>query len=376
MQQNGKQIKTQWLALHLIPGLGNRGFKNLIDKFGSPSQVFSADISDLIGVQYIRRDVARKITHKDYALDPEKVLAKLERLSAKIITYLDASYPPQLREIQDPPMVLYARGRDIPRDMIFVGVVGSRNPTHYGVISAKKIAQGLARSGVGVVSGMARGIDSAAHWGCLDARGFTIAVQGTGIDSIYPRSNHKLHKQIVENGLVLTEFPLGTSPEPKNFPIRNRIISGLSRAITVVEATRKSGSLITASLALEQGRDVYAVPGSIHSFKSMGCHFLIKQGAALVENSDDILHELGLCYEPETIEGPTGEGGSSSMEATEETIYNIIGDYPLHIDQIARQGNIEPGEVSNLLTKMEIKGLIRQLPGKMFIRNLDGLGNK
>jgi DNA processing protein len=267
-------------------------------------------------------------------------------------------------------MVLYVKGRDIPRKNAFVAVVGSRNPTPYGLKTAEKIGQGLARRGVGVASGMARGIDSAAHWGCLSGRGFTLAVMGTGIDTVYPYSNRKLFENIVRKGAVLTEFPLGTPPEPKNFPIRNRLISGLSRGVVVVEATMRSGSLITASVALEQGREVFAVPGSVHSFKSTGCHFLIKQGAKLVESPDDVLDELGMNYPfaPKIDTFKLEEKDAPTLEDSERALYEIIGDYPLHIDEIAREGNMEPGKVSSLLTRMELKGIIRQLPGKMFVR--------
>jgi DNA processing protein len=215
---------------------------------------------------------------------------------------------------------------------------------------------------------MARGIDSAAHWGCIGGRGFTLAVLGTGIDTIYPKSNKKLFEQIIERGAVISEFPLGTPPEPKNFPIRNRIISGLSLGAVVVEATKKSGSLITAFLALEQGREVFAVPGSINSFKSRGCHLLIKQGAKLIENADDILDELGLNYEYAPKTDTFKELPPAPMDALEKAIFEIIGDYPIHIDQIARQGKMEPGEASSLLMKMELKGIVKQLPGKMFVR--------
>jgi DNA processing protein len=191
---------------------------------------------------------------------------------------------------------------------------------------------------------------------------------GTGIDVIYPAANKKLYERIADKGAVISEFPLQSPPDPRHFPIRNRIISGLSRATVVVEATLKSGSLITASLALEHGREVFAVPGSIDSFKSKGCHFLIKQGARLVENSDDILDELGFNY-PHTVKTDTFEQGPlPPLPENEKRIYEIIGDYPIHIDEIARQGSLEPAQAATLLLEMELKGIVRQLPGKMFVR--------
>ena len=270
---------TSWVALHLVPGLGIIALKHLLDKFGNPQSILHATLSELLEVEGIRKEVAHSIAGNEFESDPEKTLRKVERYGARIITLDDPRYPQTLKQIHDPPMLLYVLGKDIPNNLTFLAVVGSRYPTTYGLKAAEEIAKGLAERGIGVVSGMARGIDSAAHWGCLEGNRMTTAVLGTGIDRIYPSSNKKLYHQIADKGAVISEFPMGTPPEPKNFPIRNRIISGLSKGVVVVEATRKSGSLITASLALEQGRDVFAVPGSINSFKSTGCHSLIKQGA-------------------------------------------------------------------------------------------------
>ena len=368
MRKTWSDENTYWLALHLIPGLGNIAFKNLLDRFGSPVGIFQASIADLTGVDGIRKELARKIVDREYTSDPLKELKRIESRGARILTYSDPAYPQFLKEIHGPPMILYIKGKDIPNNLTLVAVVGSRNPTHYGLKAAEKIGQGLARRGLGVVSGLARGIDAAAHTGCLGGRGFTIAVLGTGIDTIYPQSNKKLFHQITEKGAVISEFPLGTPPEPKNFPIRNRIISGLSRGVAVVEATKNSGSLITASLALDQGREVFAVPGSINSFKSTGCHLLLKQGARLVENSDDILDELGLNYKYAPKTDTFKDAPLPPMEDSEKEIYEIIGDYPIHIDKIANLGNLEPAEVSSILMRMELKGIIKQLPGKMFVR--------
>jgi DNA processing protein len=360
--------KWSWFLLHMIPGLGNIAFKNLLEKFGSPNAVLNASFPELTGVVGVKEETARNIAQKRYEKDPLKELKKIERCGACIVTYSDATYPQALREIYDPPMLLYLKGNDIPNNRSFISMVGSRTPTHYGLQVAERIAQGLARRGLGVASGMARGIDSAAHWGCLSGRGFTIAVLGNGIDRVYPASNKKLFQKITEQGAIISEFPLGTPPKPNHFPIRNRIISGLSKAVVVVEATKNSGSLITAAQALEQGRDLFAVPGSVNSFKSTGCHFLIKQGAGLVENADDILEEIGL-NQPFRSKTDTFKNEIIlPMNEPEKIIYNLIGDYPMHIDQIAYQGNLEPQEVSSTLTRMELKGIIRQLPGKMFIR--------
>ncbi len=359
-----------WLGLYLIPGLGNNAFKRLLEKFVTPEAVFGADFSELIKVGGVHEETARSIVKRQFSSDPEEELEKVEKCNARIITYNDPTYPRLLKEIHSPPMVLYARGKDIPTHQTFIAVVGSRNPTYYGLKAAEKIGFGLSKRGIGVVSGMAKGIDSAAHTGCLRGKGFTIAVIGTGIDRVYPSPNKSLSEQISESGAVICEFPIGTPPEPKNFPIRNRIISGLCRGVAVVEATRNSGSLITASLALEQGREVFAVPGSIDSFKSTGSHFLIKQGAKLIENADDILDEFGFNNRPMQNNSLFGEMSDKlpDMSESEKKVYEILGDYPMHIDEILRLGEMEAGNVSSVLMELELKGLAKQLMGKMFVR--------
>lgn len=358
----------EWLTLQLVPGLGRVGCKNLIVRFGSAESVFRAGLRELAGVEGVREDVAAKILRKKSTANAERILRAVSRTGARIIRLTDPEYPSSLREIHDPPLLLYARGREIPPTLPFIAVVGSRNPTSYGTRAAEVIGKGLAVRGVGIVSGMATGIDSAAHWGSMEQNGFPLAVLGTGIDLIYPESNKKLHGKLIEKGAVVSEFVPGTPPEPWNFPSRNRIISGISRAVVVVEATMKSGSLITASLALEQGREVFAVPGSIDSFKSTGCHFLIKQGARLVENADDILEEMSIGKPRDVGKGKPQGIPFPPLAESERGIYDMLSNYPLHIDVIVRQGKLPAGEVSSILMKMELRGLIRQLPGKMFIR--------
>ena len=360
--------RVDWLALHLVPGLGSMAFKKLLDRFGDPAEVFRAKQTDLAQVEGLRKQVAQRIVEREFSQDPQNVIRDLEQLGARIVIFSDPAYPDLLREIHDPPMVLYIKGAAIPCKATFVAIVGSRTSTPYGVKTAENLAQGLARRGLGIVSGLARGIDSAAHWGCVEGRSFSVGVLGTGIDVVYPPSNKKLFDVMNEKGAVITEFPLKTPPEPKNFPIRNRLISGLSRGVIVVEATMKSGSLITASVALEQGREVFAVPGSVHSFKSKGCHFLLKQGAKLVENADDVLDELGLNYSYADKKDSYTEPPLPPLEDNEKKVYDLLGDYPVHIDDIAREGNMEPGTASAVLMRMELKGIVRQLPGKLFVR--------
>jgi DNA processing protein len=368
MAKTWSDDRCGWLALHLTPGLGNIAGKNLLERFGDPERILGASLSELMQVEGLRKETARNIVKGAWTADPPMALKRIEGSGARIVCYSDTTYPQALKTIHDPPLLLYVKGKEIPPNAVLVAVVGSRNPTPYGLKAAEEIAQGLARRGLGIVSGLARGIDSAAHRGCLGGKGFTVAVLGTGIDIVYPGSNKRLFQEIAGRGTLISEFPPGTPPEPRNFPIRNRVISGLSRAVTVVEATRKSGSLITASLALEQGREVFAVPGSINSFKSRGCHLLIKQGAGLVENSDDIMNELRLNYEHAPVRDTFKEKPLPPMDADEKAILDIVGDYPLHIDEIVRQGGYEPGQVLGILMRMELKGIVRQLPGKMFVR--------
>jgi DNA processing protein len=367
MEKSSERIVT-WIALKMIPNLGNITYRRLLDRFGDPEAVFRATLDDLRAVEGLRLATAKSIIAKAWEGDPEAELAKLKKSGARLITFFDSWYPKDLKEIHDPPPLLYLKGNDIPQNKIVIAVIGSRNPTHYGLKITEEISQSLAIRNIVIASGMARGIDSAAHWGCLRGNGHTIAVLGSGIDIIYPKSNNRLFNHIIDNGSVVTEFPLGTPPEAKNFPIRNRIISGLSKGVVVVEASKRSGSLITASLALEQGREVLAVPGSIESFKSTGTHLLIKQGAKLVENADDILEELGLNYPYSKEITGSKKMALPPLEEDEKRIYDTLGDYPIHIDQIVRYSKMDASRVAGLLTELELKGVIKQLPGKMFVR--------
>jgi DNA processing protein len=362
--------RCAWLALTMIPGLGGTVIRELLKRFGDPETILEASVEDLLETEGVRREIARKISGKKFVSDPEDEWRKVEAFGARIIAFADSGYPEYLKELRYPPIVLYAHGLDIPAADNLIAVIGSRNPTHYGLNAAERMGMGLAKRGAGVVSGMAMGIDAAAHWGCLRSGGFPVAVLGTGVDVVYPASNRKLWEQVVQRGLVLSEFPMGTPPEPRNFPIRNRIISGLSKGVVVVEASRKSGSLITANFALDQGREVFAVPGSIDSFKSTGTHMLIKQGAKLVENADDVLEEFDGIYRSDPITGGTGAAPElpPDLDPTEKKIVEHIGEYPVHVDHIVRMADTSAGEVLATLMKLELRGIIRQLPGKMFVR--------
>ncbi len=369
MKMPAQEISA-WLGLYLIPGLGNAAFRNLLSEFGSAEAVFRAKTPELLRVRGISEPIGRSIVNKQFSTDPEAEIKRAEKNCVRIISFADPSYPSLLKEIHSPPMVLYVKGKTMPSNRMRIAVVGSRHPTHYGLKAAETIGFGLAEQRIGVVSGMAKGIDSAAHHGCLQCKGFTVAVIGTGIDVVYPSSNRALFERICEQGTVLSEFPMGSPPEPKNFPIRNRIISGLSRGVVVVEATKKSGSLITASMALDQGREVFAVPGSISSFKSTGTHLLIKQGAKLVENVDDILDEFELGGSPAETKCLFDEvdDRKAELNGAERRLFEMLGDYPLHIDEIAKQVKMDAAEISSTLMQLELKGLVRQLIGKRFVR--------
>ena len=359
-----------WFFFKSIPGVGNLLGKRLIDRFKTPQNVFQASAEKLLQVDGVtKRHVAAIKNHKI----PWKVKAELDLLARKeyrIITLADPDYPRLLREIPDPPPFLYVSGR-LDSSALKIAVVGSRNATGYGLTTTKNLCAGLASLGITIISGMARGIDTAAHEGAMAGGGKTIAVLGSGLERIYPAENTKLFHRISENGSVVSEFPLLTEPEGHNFPLRNRIISGMSLGTVVVEATKKSGSLITARLAAEQNREVFAVPGSIQSFKSTGTHTLIKQGAKLVEHAQDIVEELAPFLEINKRPGNTppdaADENLASLNADESRVYKALEPYPIHIDTLIRNISMEPGKLSSILLKLELNGMIQQLPGKFFI---------
>lgn len=357
-----------WLALKFVPGIGNTAYRRLLERFGKPENVFQATKKELLSIEAIQKKSISAIVNFDLAKEVEKELTIIEKYGISIVTLEDPLYPKNLSHIPDAPPLLYVKGTLKESDELAVAVVGSRMATHYGRTVTEKLCQDLAKRGVTIVSGMARGIDSAAQWGALMGHGRTIAVLGSGLDVIYPGENKKLYDRIVENGAVISEFPMGTLPYSQNFPIRNRIISGLSLGVVVVEATHQSGSLITAQLALEQGREVFAVPGSIGSFKSMGTHGLIKQGAKLVENANDIMEEIHPFREMEEGIKPHPQSKELNLSTNEEAVYNLLEEYPMHIDELVRKTKHNTGEILSLLLNMELKGVVRQLPGKMFVR--------
>lgn len=376
---------TPWFSLKSVPGVGNHLFKRLVDRFGAPDRALAASRAELLTVQGVSEAVAAAIRSHKVPEGIEKILDACSRKAVSVVTLTDPGYPSLLREIHDPPPYLYVMGKLTP-DAACISVVGSRSPTRYGLSMATQLSSELAATGICIVSGMARGIDTAAHMGALNAAGTTCAVLGSGLARIYPPENMKLAQRIIERGAVISEFPLFAEPEPHHFPIRNRVISGLALGTIVVEAAGRSGSLITARLAMEQGREVFAVPGSITSFKSTGAHNLLKQGATLVEKASDVLAEIShrlagtaASINPVPAEKQTGpearfEKVSASLDTDEVRVLQTLEPYPVHIDEIARRLSLAPGKTAALLLQLELKGLVSQEPGKRFLLKGDKIG--
>ncbi len=359
-----------WLALSLTPGLGSVLIKRLLERFNSPEAIFHASKKELSGIEGLGEKVAGEIRKGPQRKTVERELSLLERAGGRIITLKDDDYPRRLKDIYDPPALLYVRGELRKEDELAVAIVGSRKTAPYGRWITEKVGEDLAHHGVTVVSGMARGIDSLAHKGAIQGGGRTIGVLGCGVDVIYPSENKILFHQIIEHGAVLSEFPMGSPPEAGHFPKRNRIISGLSMGVVIVQASAESGSLITAGYALEQGREVFAVPGNVGAEGSRGTNQLIKDGAKLVESSDDILEEILPQWRREDGDTRESEKPGANLVGEEEILYNLLGETPLHIDEIIRESQLDPGRVSSLLLNLELKGLISQWPGKSFSKKM------
>jgi DNA processing protein len=348
---------AHWVALSLIPGLGNESLRHLLLAFGTPEQIYATSARALREV--VRPAVADAIAR---GLD-ESSLAPLEAWlqdpNNAVLTLADSEYPQALLNTSDPPMLLYVKGRQELLGAPALAVVGSRNASPAGLKNAEDFALAASDAGLCIVSGMAHGIDAAAHRGGLRGSGSSIAVIGTGLDKVYPAANRELAHQLAKDGLIISEFALGTPPLAANFPRRNRIISGLSAGTLVVEASLQSGSLITARMALEQGREVFAIPGSIHSPQSKGCHHLIKQGAKLVESAQDILEELGALPMPAQPVTPQ----ASVLPALEAMGYD-----PVDMDTLAQRSNLTIEALSAILLQLELDGRVATLPGGRFQR--------
>ena len=353
------------LVLHAIPGLGPATFAALVHHFKTPAEALSAPISRLYAVPGIGQTLAQAIRHAQDWDQARDQIHRAETLGIAILSLSDPRYPPLLRQIHAPPPVLYSCGNLDLLHCPAIGIVGSRSFTLYGRDTTCKLAADLARSGIAVVSGMAMGIDTHAHRGALDARGPTIAVLGSSLDCPYPPENRDLFRDLCTHGLACSEFPLGTGPEPHNFPRRNRIISGLSLGTVVVEAGARSGALITAQFALEQNRDVFAVPGPIHSGKSAGTNRLIREGAILVTCADDILQEIA----PHLRSVLTPPAPQPDLSPEEQAVWDALNTSELrHVDAIARNLHMSSAAILEILLDLELRNLIEQAPGMRYRR--------
>ncbi len=357
------------IALQLAQGIGRVTHRRLVDAFGSATRAWAAGARQWRLLSWLKSPAVSSLLAGPDWDKVDTLLDALDRVDGWVMLAGDGDYPYWLGNIPDAPLILYGMGEKNALSKKAVAIVGSRNASVYGVEIAQRLSSGLQAHDFCVVSGLALGIDTAAHRASVDVGGITVAVTGCGIDIPYPRGNSRLMKQIVERGAVISEFPPGTPPEARNFPIRNRIISGLSQAVVVVEASIKSGSLITAAYALEQGREVMAVPGSILSFKSNGPHWLIKQGAKLVEGVRDIVEELECTvgYEGTSMDG-TCQGSSRpvNLGPDEAVIFDKLDVYPQHIDRIAQRCGMPVSKIGGLLIQMELKNLVQALPGQMY----------
>jgi DNA processing protein len=355
-----------WLALTRIKGLGCISFKKLASHFADPTQSLSATAAELSAIEGVDRKAVDGLLAFTQWDEVEQEVQRAEEAGVKIIPFGSGIYPARLRSIADPPPCLYVKGEIRQQDDKAVAVIGTRSASHYGRRVARDLCRGLASLGFTVISGMARGIDGVAHDEALNAGGRTIAVLGSGVDRAYPPEHRKLYHRISENGAVISELPLGAPPLAFNFPARNRLISGLSAGVVVVEATEKSGSLITAAIALEQGREVFAVPGEVGSSRSRGGHRLIRQGAKLVENVDDILEEIA----PQLVARDRQPAALRTLpvDAQPEThkIFDLLQERSLHIDEVIEASGFSASRVSQILLELELQGFLKQLPGNRY----------
>ena len=358
------------LALSLVPGIGPRLQSTLIREFGSPTRVITQSYETLLKVDGIGPKIARNLVQAELLPTAGQVWRRCQQLGVELLPLDDDRYPERLREICDSPAMLYRRGNLLPQDELAIGIVGSRRCTMYGRKQAERLAGALARAGFTIISGLARGIDAAAHRGALNAGGRTIAVLATGVVEIYPPEHLDLAADIAKSGALVSEMPIDQKAKPGLFPQRNRIISGMSLGVIVVEATRNSGALYTARHALEQGREVFAVPGNVDSIASEGCHDLIRDGVTLIRNADDVLAELRPLARPSTqspevtIRNPR----ELVLNSLESEVLNLITSQPVHLDDILRTTQLDPSRVLATLTVLEMRRFIRRLPGSLFVR--------
>ena len=357
-----------YIALNMMEGIGPVGVRSLVAVLGSARAIFDASRSELQQAHGIGTEMAGLILRQRDGDALAEECARAEETGTRILTPLDADYPEGLRQIHDPPLALYMRGNLRPMDRHAVAVVGTRRATHYGMDSARKLSYQLGKAGVCVLSGLALGIDTAAHEGALRAGGRTIAVIGSGFDHLYPEENRALADRIPEQGAVLTEFPFARKPDKTTFPMRNRIVSGLSKGVLVIEAGKRSGASITANQALSQGRSVFAVPGRIDSYASMGTNDLIKQGAYLVTGVDDILEHFEMLF-PASQSPAASDSGKQvaaphpELSEDETHVVGLLARGELGVDVLIRESGIAPSKVASLLVSLELKRILRMLPG-------------
>jgi len=360
------------VALNLIDGIGPVRARQLVEHFGEPPAILGATAAQLQRVGGIGPETAAAITNWEKTIDLKGELERIEKFGCYIVIQSDENYPELLKQIYDPPIVLYVKGELTAKDKNAVAIVGSRMTTHYGMETARKLAFQLGYIGVTVVSGGARGIDSAAHQGALQSKGRTIAVLGTGINLVFPAENVELFERIAAQGAVITQFPFNRKADKQSFPIRNRLVAGMTLGTVVVEANLTSGALITARMAADNGRQVFAVPGRIDSPRSKGCHELIKNGAKLCEGAEDILCEFEYLFpannRPSVLKDSPNLPALSLSE-NETVVYDLLDNQEVAIDDIIRRSGLPASSVSVALLGLEMKRLIRQHPGKVFVKN-------
>jgi len=364
--------KEALVALNMVEHVGPVRARQLMEHFGGAPAILSASRRSLEQVRGIGAETAASIANWEKNVDLTGELKRIAEYGCHVLISADEDYPELLRQIYDPPLVLYVKGRLTAKDKNAVAMVGSRLTTHYGQEVARKLAYQLAYVGVTVVSGGARGIDTAAHQGALTAKGRTVAVLGTGINLIFPAENGALFERIAESGAVITQFPFNRKADKQSFPIRNRIVAGMTLGTVVVEANLTSGALITANMAVEQGRQVFAVPGRIDSPRSKGCHELIKKGAKLCEGAEDILSEFEYLFPAGNRPPQANETGvlpAISLSENEQRAYDVLSEEEKSIDEVIRGSGLPSSAVSVALLGLEMKRLVRQLPGKMFVKN-------
>ncbi len=355
------------LTLMAVPNVGETRLRYLVDTFKTPENVFQTPVEQLTALPNISQNLANDILTFRNPRWVDKQLSQIDKHGVRIISLWDNNYPAQLRTIFDPPPVLFIKGQLLPEDAFAMAIVGTRRATHYGRQMAKTLSTNLSQRGISIISGLARGIDSVAHKSAIIAGGRTIAVLGSGLDVIYPPENRKLFAEIELNGAIISEFPMGTRPEAGNFPGRNRVISGLSLGVLIVEAPEKSGALLTADFALDQGREVFALPGNVTSPMSAGTNHLLKSGAKIVTDVEDIIDELRHLPQSISQRKKLDKKEAPKLSGKESGIYQALSTEPIHIDLLSEQTGLQTSELLGHLLQMELKGAVTQLPGKLFV---------